>query len=145
MKKYDSRTVEKVLSTRGRCHAVDVTGMLAEAVESEGLYSGTALVFVPGATAAVTTIEYEPGVLGDLEDVLEEIAPSDRRWKHDAAWGDGNGYSHLRAALVGPSLAVPVSKGSLLLGTWQQVVVFDFDNRPRRRRVVFQLSGVFER
>ena len=95
----------------------------------------------PGSTAAVTTIEYEDGALRDLDEALESIAPTDREYHHDRRWGDGNGFSHLRAALVGPSLTVPVVAGSAVTGTWQQVVVVDCDNRARRRRVVLSFLG----
>jgi secondary thiamine-phosphate synthase enzyme len=99
------------------------------------------VVFVPGSTAAVTTIEYEDGVLEDLRNAIERLAPRSLPYRHDARWGDGNGYAHVRAALLGPSLAVPIADGRPLLGTWQQVVLVDCDNRPRRRKVVMQVMG----
>ena len=99
-------------------------------------------LFIPGSTAALTTIEYESGVINDLKKAIEKLAPSDIYYEHDERWGDGNGYSHVRAALIGPSLNIPVSEGRMLLGTWQQIVLLDFDNRPRRRRVLFQIIGV---
>ena len=98
-------------------------------------------IFVPGSTAAVTTIEFEPGAVRDLGEALENIAPSGRSYHHDLRWGDGNGFSHLRAALLGPSLMVPVAEGRCVLGTWQQIVVVECDLRPRRRRVVFSFVG----
>ena len=121
--------------------ASDVTDQVAAAVVESGVREGLCTVFVAGSTAAVTTIEFEPGVVEDLKRAIEKLAPRGERYAHDAAWGDGNGYSHVRAALVGPSLCVPVSDARLVLGTWQQIVVLDFDNRPRRRRVVVQVQG----
>lgn len=123
------------------CDIHEVTSEVARAVSASGVSQGAALVFTPGSTAAVTTIEYEPGCLADLERALEQLAPAGGVYEHNKRWGDGNGYSHLRAALLGPSLSVPVDNGGLVLGTWQQIVVCDFDNRPRKRRVVVQVQG----
>ncbi|MBI5489347.1 MAG: YjbQ family protein [Deltaproteobacteria bacterium] len=125
----------------GETDVADVTKRVAELVEKSGVQEGLCVVFVPGSTAAVSTIEYEPGVVEDLKRAIEKVAPRGEHYAHDAAWGDGNGYAHVRAALLGPSLAVPIAEGRLVLGTWQQVVVLDFDNRPRHRRVVVQISG----
>lgn len=119
----------------------DVTDRVAEAVAQNGVDNGVAVVFTPGSTAAVTAIEYESGVLQDLVDVLQKLAPSEGHYAHNARWGDGNGYSHVRSALLGPSMSIPIIDGKLTLGTWQQIVVCDFDNRPRKRRVVIQLLG----
>jgi len=119
----------------------DVTGQVQEAVSRSGIGQGLVTVHTPGSTAAVTTIEYESGALSDLQALLEELAPRGGEYAHNARWGDGNGYSHLRAALLGPSLTLPVLEGRAVLGTWQQVVVLDFDNRPRRRRVLIQVLG----
>ena len=119
----------------------DVTPQVAQALASSGVRSGLATVHVPGSTAAVTTIEHESGVLEDLRAALERLAPREGHYAHNARWGDGNGYSHLRAALLGPSLSLPVLEGRLALGTWQQIVVLDLDNRPRKRRVVIQVLG----
>ena len=119
----------------------DVTDDVAAVLARSGVREGLAVVFVPGSTGAATTIEFEPGVVQDLKQAVERLAPRGARYAHDAAWGDGNGYAHVRAALLGPSLAVPVADGRLVLGTWQQLVVIDFDNRPRRRRVVVQIQG----
>ena len=119
----------------------DVTDQVHRVVEASGLQDGLVTVHAPGSTAAVTTIEYESGALSDLQALLEELAPISGVYAHNARWGDGNGYSHLRAALLGPSLSIPLSQGELELGTWQQIVVLDFDNRPRRRRVVVQVLG----
>jgi secondary thiamine-phosphate synthase enzyme len=119
----------------------DVTQAVAQAAADSGCERGSILVFTPGSTAAVTTIEYESGALSDLTRILEELAPMDGHYEHNERWGDGNGYSHVRAALLGPSLTVPLEGGRPLLGTWQQVVVADFDNRPRTRRVLIQVQG----
>jgi secondary thiamine-phosphate synthase enzyme len=129
------------LSTRGESDVHDLTGGVAGAVEGAGLRDGTVTVFVSGSTAGVTTIEYEEGVVRDLCDAIERIAPKNIPYAHDAKWGDMNGYSHVRASLLGPSLAVPFRGGRLLLGTWQQIVLVDFDNRPRKREVVVQIMG----
>jgi secondary thiamine-phosphate synthase enzyme len=119
----------------------DLTDAVKEAVYGWGVREGVVVVFTPGSTAAVTTIEFEPGVLEDLRRVIGRIAPRDEEYAHNAAWGDGNGYSHVRSALLGPSISVPVHEGEIVLGTWQQIVLLDFDNRPRRRRVVVQVLG----
>ena len=127
---------EVAVQTRGEGEVVDLTAEVAGAVAESGLVSGLANVFVGGSTAAVTTIEYEPGVLEDLARALDVIAPRDSAYAHDRAWGDGNGRSHVRAALVGPSLSIPFRDGRLLLGTWQQVVLLELDVRPSRSRLV---------
>ena len=129
------------IQTRGDAEMVDLTPRLAELVRGHALEEGQVLVFVPGSTAGVTTVEYEPGLLRDLPEAFERLAPRGARYHHDDTWHDGNGHSHVRASLLGPSLTVPVAGGALLLGTWQQVVLVDFDARPRRREVVVQLSG----
>ena len=125
----------------GGTDITDVTDETRLAVAESGIRQGTVTVFTPGSTAAVTTIEYESGVVQDLQHCLERLVPEEQEYLHDRRWGDGNGYSHVRAALVGPSLTVPVVDGELVLGTWQQVVVLDFDNRPRGRRVLAQVVG----
>jgi secondary thiamine-phosphate synthase enzyme len=119
----------------------DVTPEVRRAVAESGVKRGQVLVFVPGSTGAVTTIEYESGVIGDLVGAVERLAPRDLAYAHDARWGDGNGYAHVRAALLGPSVTVPIEGGETVLGTWQQLVVLDFDNRPRQRRVLVQVTG----
>lgn len=119
----------------------DLTADVAAAVAASGTEQGQVLVFTPGSTAAITTIEFESGAVADLKRVIDEIAPTGAHYDHDARWGDGNGFSHVRAALMGPSLAIPVIDGEPALGTWQQVVLCDFDNRPRQRRVIVQVSG----
>ena len=129
------------ISTRGDAEILDVTEKVQALVREHGFREGQALVFVSGSTAALTTIEYEPGLLQDLPAAFERIAPRGIRYQHEEAWHDGNGHSHVRASLLGPSLTVPFKDGALLTGTWQQIVLIDFDNRPRRREVVVQLTG----
>ena len=119
----------------------DLTADVAATVAESGIENGQVLVFTPGSTAAITTIEFESGAVADLGRVINEMAPTGAHYDHDARWGDGNGYSHVRAALMGPSLTLPVIDGQLALGTWQQVVLCDFDNRPRRRRIIIQVIG----
>lgn len=120
---------------------VDITGLVNQHLAQSGIKRGAVILFVPGSTGAITTIEYESGVIQDLADAIERLAPRDIPYAHDQRWGDGNGYSHVRAALLGPSLHVPVVDGRLSLGTWQQVVLINFDNRARRRRLIIQVMG----
>jgi len=129
------------VSTRGDSEILDLTPRIQELLKKHGFSQGQALVFVSGSTAGLTTIEYEPGLLEDLPAAFERIAPRDIPYQHEARWHDGNGHSHVRASLLGPSLTVPFRDGKLLLGAWQQIVLVDFDNRPRRREIVVQLSG----
>jgi secondary thiamine-phosphate synthase enzyme len=129
------------LSTRGDADIIDITPQVTALVGRHGFTHGQALVFVSGSTAGITTIEYEPGLLKDIPAAFEKIAPQNARYHHEDTWHDGNGHSHVRAALLGCSLTVPFKDGRLLLGTWQQIVLIDFDNRPRRREVVVQMSG----
>lgn len=129
------------LSTKGFCDAIDVTGKVASAVGRSGIRNGLVTVFCPGSTCSVTTIEYESGVIADLARVIEEIVPSNVPYEHDRRWGDGNGFSHVRAALLKPSVSVPLVGRKLALGTWQQVVLLDFDNRERKREVIVQVVG----
>jgi len=135
------RTMEIELSTAGNDDVVDITAAVEARIGEAGIIEGTVIVFVPGSTGGLTTIEYESGVVRDLKEALERLVPRGISYHHDARWGDGNGHSHVRASLVGPSLAVPVSGGRMILGTWQQIVFIDFDNRPRRRSLVVQVSG----
>jgi secondary thiamine-phosphate synthase enzyme len=130
------------LSTRGDGEIRDVTAEVQGVLQRHALREGQALVFVSGSTAGLTTIEYEPGLLEDLPAAFERIAPRGIRYAHEETWHDGNGHSHVRASLLGPSLTVPFQEGRLLLGTWQQIVLIDFDNRPRRRELVVQLTGI---
>ena len=129
------------LHTAGNCDVIDLSDQIAESVRQSGIGAGIVTVFVPGSTAGVTTIEYEPGLVQDLKELFERLIPGGRPYHHDAAWGDGNGHAHLRASLLGPSLTVPIEAGRLTLGTWQQIVLVDFDNRPRSREVVLQIMG----
>ena len=138
-------TEQVQLATRGEDDIVDLTPQLQALVRKHALSDGQVLVFVSGSTAGITTVEYEPGLIEDLPQAFERIAPRNARYAHHERWHDGNGHSHVRASLLGPSLTVPVSEGRLLLGTWQQVVLVDFDNRPRERQVVVQLQGVLSR
>ena len=127
--------------TRGNGEMTELTGKVAAIIERTGLSAGIVVVFASGATGAVTTIEYEAGLVADMKGALERIAPVDIEYAHNLRWGDGNGHSHVRASLLGPSLTVPFREGRLVLGTWQQVILVDFDNRPRLREVVVQVWG----
>lgn len=129
------------LSTRGNADILDITAQVLQSVQKSGFQHGTVTVFCPSSTSAVTTIEFEPGVVNDLRQLFDEIIPQDRVYQHDEAWHDGNGHSHVRAALLGPSLTVPFVDQRLTLGTWQQIIYIDFDNRPRRRELVLQVIG----
>lgn len=129
------------LSTRGNGDVQDLTAEVARLVRESGLRDGIVTIFCPGSTGALTTIEYEEGVITDLQQVLDEIVPPDRPYRHHLRWGDDNGHAHIRAALMGPSITIPVVGGRLTLGTWQQVVFCDFDTRPRTRRLVVQMMG----
>jgi secondary thiamine-phosphate synthase enzyme len=127
--------------TSGFCDIIDITAKVREHIEKEKIKEGLMTVFVAGSTAALTTIEFESGLVQDLKEFVEKLIPSDRRYHHDDRWGDDNGFSHLRAALFGPSLAIPIENGRPVLGTWQQIVLLDFDNRPRTREIMVQLMG----
>ncbi len=134
-------TQELHLHTQGHCDIQDITSQVAGAVRDSGLQAGIVTVFCPGSTGGLTTIEYESGALSDLQQVLDEIAPPDRDYRHHLRWGDDNGHSHIRSALIRPSLTVPFVESHLTLGTWQQIVFLDFDTRPRSRRLVVQVMG----
>jgi secondary thiamine-phosphate synthase enzyme len=129
------------LNTQGNGDIHDITPEVGQAVQMSGLTGGIVTVFCPSATSAVTTLEFEPGCVKDLQRLFDEIAGPQRHYEHNARWGDGNGHSHVRAALLGPSLTVPFIDGRLTLGTWQQIVYVDFDNRPRRRELIIQIMG----
>jgi secondary thiamine-phosphate synthase enzyme len=129
------------LSTAGFTDIVDITDKVIAVLGRSGMENGLVTVFCPGSTGAVTTIEYESGVLRDLRDAIERIVPSGLTYEHDRRWGDGNGFSHVRAALMKPSLTIPLIKGSLTLGTWQQIVFIDFDNRGRKRDIIVHVTG----
>jgi len=128
-------------STAGFCDIIDITAKFTEHIRAVNMRRGTATLFVNGSTAALTTIEHEPGLVADLKEFLEKHIPSDRRYRHDDRWNDDNGFSHLRATLFGPSLAIPIVDGAASLGTWQQIILMDFDNRPRSREITVQLIG----
>jgi len=129
------------LDTEGRDEVVDITGPVREIVARSEVAEGSVLVFVPGATGAVTTIEYEPGLIRDFPALMDRLIPRDVQYAHNETWGDGNGHSHLKASLVGPSLSIPVSGGEPLLGTWQQIVFMEFDNKPHHRNIMVRVSG----
>ncbi len=129
------------LSTRGNADMHDVTEEVSGAIQRSGLKAGIATIFCPSSTSGLTTIEYEDGCLADLKRHFEELVPAGREYAHNARWGDGNGHSHIRAALLGASLTVPFTDGRLTLGTWQQIIHVDFDVRPRRRELVVQMIG----
>jgi len=135
------KTDEIRFKTRGNGHIIDITDNIRKKIVASGIQSGTVTVFTPSATSGLTTIEYEPGLLQDLPDFMEKILPSSVPYKHDQTWHDGNGFSHLRAALIGPDITIPFTHGKLHLGTWQQVVFLEFDNRGRDRNVVLQIIG----
>ena len=127
------------LHTPGNTDIQDITRDLIRLVEHSGLSSGTLTVFCPSSTSALTTVEFEPGAVADLKRMFEELVPSDREYAHNATWDDGNGHSHMRASLLGPSLSIPFVEKTLTLGTWQQVVRIDFDTRPRERKIVVKI------
>lgn len=141
---YTVETLTFTLKSKGNTSIYDVTDQIASMVSSSNFLEGSALVFVSGSTAGVTTIEYEPGLLRDYPAFFEKIIPANQRYSHDDTWHDGNGHSHVRASIQGASLSVPFLGKKLLLGTWQQVVIIDFDNRPRQREIIVQLSGIKE-
>jgi secondary thiamine-phosphate synthase enzyme len=127
--------------TKGFSDILDITPQTEAVIDRSGIKNGLVTVFCPGSTGALTTIEYESGVLRDLQKAIERIAPSNISYEHDKRWGDGNGFSHVRAALMKPSLAIPLIKGRLTLGTWQQIVFIDFDNRRRERGLLVHILG----
>jgi secondary thiamine-phosphate synthase enzyme len=135
----ETRSIE--LTTQGNAEVRDITGQIATAVAESELNNGTVTIFSPSATSALTTIEYESGCISDLQRLFDEIVNPANHYAHNARWGDGNGHSHVRAALLGPSLTVPFVNSRLTLGTWQQIIFVDFDNRARRRELVAQLMG----
>jgi len=131
-----------VFASTGHTDIIDITRNVSKIVAESGIKDGQVCLFVPGSTAAVTTIEYENGAVQDLQEAIERLVPQDCFYQHDARWGDGNGYAHVRAALLGPSLTIPVINGHLTLGTWQQIVLVDFDNRPRDRKLLVHIIGI---
>jgi secondary thiamine-phosphate synthase enzyme len=129
------------LNTHGHTDIQDITRELVRLVEQSGLKNGTLTVFCPSSTSGLTTVEFESGALSDLKRMFEELVPSNRDYAHNATWDDGNGHSHMRASLLGPSLTIPFVEKALTLGTWQQVIYVDFDIRPRQRELVVQMIG----
>ena len=135
------KTLSFEVQTKGYNDIIDITPQVASLLSESGLVEGSVLVFAPGSTAGITTIEYEPGLLKDYPQFMEKIIPSKQVYQHDETWHDGNGFSHVRAALQGASFTVPFAAGGMLLGTWQQIILVDFDNRSRRRNIIVQLTG----
>lgn len=129
------------LNTKGNCDIIDITSEIAREISNSNITNGIATIFIAGSTAGITTIEYESGLISDFKYMWERNVPLNIPYQHDQRWGDGNGFSHVRAALQGPSLVVPFTNKKMALGTWQQIVVMDFDNRPRTREIVIQLLG----
>lgn len=135
------RSADFEVSTQGFGDVIDVTARVAACVGGAGVRNGIVCIANPGSTAGITTIEFEPGAVADLQAALEKLAPEKARYRHNDTWGDGNGFAHLRSALVGASQSFPVRDGAIALGTWQQIVLLDFDNRPRRRKLVVTVVG----
>jgi secondary thiamine-phosphate synthase enzyme len=129
------------ISTKGFCDIIDITSRVEEAVEKSGIEDGICIVSCPGSTIGITTIENEPELLKDFKELMEKLVPSDKRYHHDSVWGEANGFSHLRSSLIKPFLTVPVENGKLVLGTWEQIVFVDFDNRPREREILVKVIG----
>ena len=129
------------LNTKGFNDIVDITSRIQDNITDSKIKDGYILVFVPGTTGGITTIEYEPGLLQDLPEMFEKIAPMNKSYFHDKTWHDGNGYAHLRSALIGPDITIPIQDNKMVLGTWQQIVFIDFDNRPRQRYLHIQICG----
>jgi secondary thiamine-phosphate synthase enzyme len=135
------KTFSLPLTSRGHAEVHEITDQIAKQINQSGLTNGTVTVFCPSSTSGVTTIEYESGAVSDLKRLFDEIVPPNREYAHNARWGDGNGHSHIRASLLGPSLTVPFVDGRLTLGTWQQIIYVDFDNKPRKRELIVQIVG----
>ena len=135
------KTTSISLNTQGNADVRDITDQVARSVLQSGLKNGTVTIFCPSSTSALTTIEYENGAVSDLRRLFDEIVPQERVYAHNERWHDGNGHSHVRAALLGPSLTIPFVDAQLTLGTWQQIIYVDFDNRPRQRQLIVQLIG----
>ena len=134
-------TKEINLQTRGECDIVDITTQVEQQIAESDINNGTVTIFVAGSTAGITTIEFEPGLVADLKSMWARLVPKNISYEHDSRWGDGNGFSHVRASLLGASLVVPFRKQILILGTWQQIVIVDFDNRTRQRQIILQIIG----
>jgi len=136
-----SKLTHIFLTTRGNTEILDITPQVTDCIRSSSLTNGLVTIFSPSSTSGITTIEYEPGVLEDLRKTFDELVPKDQIYQHDEAWHDGNGHSHIRAALLKASLTIPLVDGHLTLGTWQQIVFIDFDIRPRKREIIVQILG----
>jgi secondary thiamine-phosphate synthase enzyme len=134
-------TNEITLESRGNCDIIDITSQVAKNVQESRVNSGIVALFIAGSTAGITTIEYEPNLLSDFEKMWDRLIPQNIPYEHNKTWGDGNGHSHVRASTLGPSLAIPFVNKRLTLGTWQQIVLVDFDNRPRSRKIITQIMG----
>lgn len=132
------------LNSKGNCDIVDITDRVQQIVTENNFSEGNALVFVPGSTAGITTIEYEPGLLKDYPKFFDKIIPQNQEYQHEKTWHDGNGHSHIRASLQGASFTMPFKDKSLILGTWQQIIFVDFDNRSRKREIIVQITGIKE-
>jgi len=131
--------MELIIQTKGHTDIIDITEKVRNLVKKSKVENGLAHLFVIGSTAAITTIEYEKGLLKDIRNILEKIAPEEIDYEHNKAWGDDNGYAHIRASLIKPDLSIPIENGELILGTWQQIVLIDFDNRPRTRKIILKI------
>jgi len=129
------------ISTKGFCDIIDITSRVEEAVEKSGIEDGICIVSCPGSTIGITTIENEPELLKDFKELMEKLVPSNKKYHHDDVWGEANGFSHLRSSLIKPFLTVPVENGKLVLGTWEQIVFVDFDNRAREREILVKVIG----
>jgi secondary thiamine-phosphate synthase enzyme len=136
-----NKTQEIAVKSTSGTDVTDITPRVMAVVEESEIRNGAITLFVPGSTASLTTIEYESGAINDLKKAINRLVPEDIYYEHNERWGDGNGYSHVRAALIGPSLHIPIIEGRLTLGTWQQIVLLDFDNRARKRRMIIQIMG----
>jgi secondary thiamine-phosphate synthase enzyme len=134
-------TTSLEFSTEGNTQILDITSKVQEELDNSPFDNGLLTIFVPGSTGGVITLEHEPGLVRDLEEAFERLAPKGKPYHHDRKWNDGNGHSHVRASLVGPSLSVPFKGGRMALGTWQQIAFVDFDNRPRKRVLILQIMG----
>ena len=129
------------VQTTGKTDIIDITAQVSKEVKKSSIKNGGVNLFIPGSTASLTTIEFESGVINDLKKAIDKIAPENIYYEHNERWGDGNGYSHVRAAILGASLNIPIIEDRMTLGTWQQIVLLDFDNRPRERHIIVQISG----
>ena len=134
-----TRTIK--IRSEGESDVIDVTNQLSNIINESHFEKGIAIIFVSGSTAGVTTIEYEPGLIHDFPAMLSRVVPKNMKYEHDNTWHDGNGHSHVRASLIGPSLTIPIMRGKLTLGTWQQIVILEMDTRPRNRNVIVQIMG----